>query len=400
VTIQAAWYVANTAASEGSAVRDQRPFARALRCPDAARRHDDDAMTSDLTDPVVDDPSLLTAEWLTAALASRGHEAEVRAVSYERIGTGQIGASYRLYLDAVGQVPATLVAKIAAGSPEARQRVGEGYRKEVRFYTDLAGLVAVNTPQCWYAAISDDTQSFTLLLEDLAPSVPGVQAQGCRLDQAVAAVQNLAGLHAPLWCDPLLADHADWLRPMDEATGAFLGELMVGATEQFIERYAERLPGDVDTLRGAAASIGRWSTEGDDIFALMHGDYRLDNLMFDPDSADVAAVDWQTVTTGPPVRDLSYFLATSLSVELRRAHERELLEVYVTALKARGVDHPIERCFADYRLGVLQGPLITVLGCIYATAEPSEASDAMFLAMATRSCAAIRDLATLDLLAS
>jgi hypothetical protein len=176
--------------------------------------------------------------------------------------------------------------------------------------------------------------------------------------------------------------------------------LMVGATEQFIERYAERLPGDVDTLRGAAASIGRWSTEGDDIFALMHGDYRLDNLMFDPDSADVAAVDWQTVTTGPPVRDLSYFLATSLSVELRRAHERELLEVYVTALKARGVDHPIERCFADYRLGVLQGPLITVLGCIYATAEPSEASDAMFLAMATRSCAAIRDLATLDLLAS
>ena len=100
-------------------------------------------------------------------------------------------------LDASGLVPATLVAKLAAGSPQARQRVSEGYRKEVRFYSDLAGLVAVNTPTCWYAAISDNCQSFTLLLEDLAPAVPGQQKQGCRLDQAVAAVENLAGLHAP-----------------------------------------------------------------------------------------------------------------------------------------------------------------------------------------------------------
>jgi aminoglycoside/choline kinase family phosphotransferase len=356
---------------------------------------------------VTDDPSSLTPEWVTAALRSAGHDVLVRAVTFERIGTGQIGASYRLHLDATGPVPATLVAKLAAGSSQARERVSEGYRKEVRFYADLAALVAINTPTCWYAAISDDCQSFTLLLEDLAPAVPGQQAHGCRPDQAVAAVQNLAGLHAPLWCNPLLHDHADWLRPMDEATGAFLGELMVGATEQFVERYATRLgAANVETLRRSAALIGRWSTTNDDIFAVMHGDYRLDNLMFAPEgsaagaagAAGVAAVDWQTATTGPPARDLSYFLGTSLSVDLRRTHEREMVEVYVEALKVRGVDYPLERCFEDYRLGVMQGPLITVLGCIYATAEPSAASDDMFMAMASRSCTAIRDLATLELL--
>jgi hypothetical protein len=352
---------------------------------------------------VVDDPAELTPAWVTAALRSAGHEVTVREVSFERIGTGQIGASYRLHLDANGPVPPTLVAKLAAGSPEARQRVSQGYRKEVRFYADLAVLVAVNTPTCWYAAISDDCQSFTLLLEDLAPAVPGQQARGCRLDQAVAAVENLAGLHAPLWCNPLLHEHADWLQPLDEATGAFLGELMVGATEQFVDRYADRLGAEnVETLRRSAALIGRWSTAGNDIFAVTHGDYRLDNLMFAPSDSvgvdrSVAAVDWQTATTGPPVRDLSYFLGTSLSVELRRTHERELVEVYVAALAARGVDHPLERCYEDYRLGVLQGPFITVMGCIYATAEPSAASDEMFLAMATRSCVAIRDLATLEL---
>ena len=42
--------------------------------------------------------------------------------------------------------------------------------------------------------------------------------------------------------------------------------------------------------------------------------------------------------------------------------------------------------------------MITVLGCMYATAERSERADGMFLAMITRSCAAIRDLRSLDLL--
>jgi hypothetical protein len=47
---------------------------------------------------------------------------------------------------------------------------------------------------------------------------------------------------------------------------------------------------------------------------------------------------------------------------------------------------------------VAQGPLITILGSVYATAEPSAESDAMFAAMITRSCAAIRDLDPFSLL--
>ena len=41
---------------------------------------------------------------------------------------------------------------------------------------------------------------------------------------------------------------------------------------------------------------------------------------------------------------------------------------------------------------------LPVLGCIYASGVRTEQSDAMFLAMARRSCAAIRDLRSLDLL--
>jgi hypothetical protein len=351
------------------------------------------------SEAVVDRPESITPQWLAEALAPSGITGPVRAVRAEPIGTGQIGASYRLHIDGDG-VPATLVAKIAAGDEAARARVKEGYQKEVGFYTTFASRVRVRTPRCWHAAIAEDLCTFTLLLDDLAPAVPGVQADGCTVTQAADAVRNLAGLHAPVWNDPSLFDEGSWLRPMDAATSEFLGAVLVEATEQFVARYRDELgTGDADTLRASAAHTARWGAMASDVFSLVHGDYRLDNLMFPTGGAPgVSVVDWQTLTIGPPTRDLAYFLATSLQIEDRRRHERSLVDTYVQALQDRGVaDYDVERCFTGYRLGVLQGPMITILGCLYATAERSERADGMFLAMATRSCAALRDLGSFDL---
>jgi len=131
----------------------------------------------------------------------------------------------------------------------------------------------------------------------------------------------------------------------------------------------------------------------------VHGDYRLDNLMFHPDGHEVIAVDWQTMAIGPGPRDIAYLLGTSLEVDARRDNEHALVAAYFDELAARGVtDYTAERCFRDYRLGQLQGPMITTLGSEFATAERTEAINDMFVAMATRSCTAIRDLKSLDLL--
>ena len=104
---------------------------------------------------------------------------------------------------------------------------------------------------------------------------------------------------------------------------------------------------------------------------MIHGDYRLDNLMFSTtEDDDVVAVDWQTMIVGPPTRDVAYFLGTSLDVDDRRAAEEQLVASYHRALVARGVDgYDADRCFDDYRVGQLQGPMITVIGCMYATAD-------------------------------
>lgn len=343
-----------------------------------------------------------SADDLTPAYLREALGLPVSGVHTERVGTGQIGTSHRLTLTYEGDppgAPATLVAKQAGGDAAARQRVADGYRKEVGFYREVAATVDVRVPRCWHAAISDDGTSFTLLLDDLAPNQPGVQADGCSLAQATDAVRNLAGLHAPRWDDESLLAH-DFLAPTDAATAAFLKDVLVGATEEFLVRYDGALgPDDVTTLRDVAQVIDTWQLARPAPFAVIHGDYRLDNLMFPPQGDGVVALDWQTATVGPPTRDLAYFLGTSLDVAARRAGEEGLVAAYHRELVARGVGgYPADRCYDDYRLGHLQGPMITVLGAIYATAERSERADGMFLAMATRSCAAIRDLDSTGLL--
>ncbi|MCU1484982.1 MAG: hypothetical protein JWN67_1728, partial [Actinomycetia bacterium] len=265
-------------------------------------------------------------------------------------------------------------------------RVADGYRAEVRFYTELASTVRVRTPRCWYGAVADDGRTFTLLLDDLAPAVPGVQADGCTVAQAVAAVENLAGLHAPRWCDPTLTTLGTM--SFDASAADFVGDVMRQGVVQFVERYAEQLEGeDVTTLHESAEAMPAFLLARPERFALLHGDYRLDNLMF---GDEVHVVDWQTLTVGLPGRDLGYFLGTSLRTTDRRAHEDEVVAAYHRALAIEGYD--LATCVDDYRVGMFQGPMITVLGAVFATAERSARADGMFLAMARRSCAAIRDL--------
>ncbi|CAI7976438.1 hypothetical protein FRAHR75_250021 [Frankia sp. Hr75.2] len=115
----------------------------------------------------------------------------------------------------------------------------------------------------------------------------------------------------------------------------------------------------------------------------------------------MTAIDWQSLEIGFPGRDVAYFLATALPPALRRAQEKNLVRAYHEQLTQMGVDdYPLDDCFHDYRLGTPQAPLLTVLGSAYATNEPTENSDRMFLSMITNACAAIRDLGTLDLLGS
>jgi hypothetical protein len=351
-------------------------------------------------EPVVDDDRGLSPTWLTDALRSGQHDHTVTRVSAERVGTGQMGTTYRLTLDYLGEPgPKTLIAKVAGPDEALRAMVASGYAAEVGFYRHLAPSLTARIPRCWYAAITEDRTRFTLLLEDAAPAKPGVQADGCTLAQARSAIASLVQLHAPRWGDRSLTELGFLMRP-GEDMAALMQDVLIGATEGFLERYESVLADeDPTTLRAVAQVIGAWQLTRLEPSSVVHGDYRLDNLLFHPDRPEVVAVDWQSVAVGPPLRDVAYFLGTSITTDDRRAHEREIVREYHAAIVECGVvGYDLERCWDDYRLGHLQGPMIGIIGCMYASGERSDRSDAMFTAMVGRSCAAIRDLGSLDLL--
>jgi hypothetical protein len=274
----------------------------------------------------------------------------------------------------------------------------EGNRIEVRFYAEVADQVSVSVPHCYYGAVGDDGVAFVLILEDMAPAEQGDQIAGCTVAQAHDAVRNIAGLHAPFWCDREILSW-DWTSVVTPAIADPLQEYLVRFTEPFIERFGLG-PDDAEVLRRSSKGAATWIRGRSERFSAIHTDYRLDNLLFSTDTRTppVTAIDWTNFAVGLPARDIGFFLCTSLSVTDRREYERDVVTAYGEELTRLGVpEQPSDQLFDDYRWGLFQGVLVTVLGAM-AASKPSVRGDEMFRVMATRTCAAIRDLAALDLL--
>jgi hypothetical protein len=347
-------------------------------------------------------PAEVTPEWLSTALSKRGAPVEVSDVQIAAIGTGQTGATYRVkagYASDPAGLPPTFVIKLPAQDDTVRDRVVIGYRSECAFYTSVADRVQVPTPQCYHCEITEDATQFALLLADQAPAVQGDQLAGCDESEARLAVTALAGLHAPTWCDAVWLDFPGiaFGRP-DEAGANGMGEVAQMSADITLEKLGDRMSADDrDTFRAAMDLVAPWLLTEYDRFALLHGDYRLDNMLFDPGRTRISVVDWQTLGVGLPARDLAYFTATSLNSQLRASIEGQLVAAYHRVLSSCGVkDYDRETCWRDYRLGVLQAPLISALGFAFAAA--TERGDEMVLTMLTRGCRAIRDLRTLELI--
>ncbi|MDF1605725.1 hypothetical protein [Nocardioides sp. YIM 152315] len=61
-------------------------------------------------------------------------------------------------------------------------------------------------------------------------------------------------------------------------------------------------------------------------------------------------------------------------------------------------DYSLEDCWDDSVFAMAQGPLVAIFGCAYGAR--TERGDRMFAVMVARSCQAIRDLGTLELVAA
>jgi hypothetical protein len=355
---------------------------------------------------IADTPAALTGEWVTSALRATGwlDAGRVTGVELSPVGTGQMCDSLRMTLrfDRDVATPPTMIAKLPAADETSRATALalRNYENEVRFYQQLAPELPVRTPTVYYADIDVETASFVLLLEDMAPAEQGDQLHGCSADTAKVAVDELVRLHAPRWADPSLAS-LDWLHRDPDAQRAFLLTLLPAAWDAFRDRYAAEVDPDVLVAGGALF------TRLDAYLALeagprtvVHGDYRLDNLLFDPTpgGVPVTVVDWQTCTHGQGLQDVAYFIGAAMPADVRREAEGTLLEGYHADLVAAGVrDYGWDRCCRDYRRGTWAGLIMAVAASMLV--ERTARGDQMFLTMAARHSRHALDLDAVELLA-
>ena len=344
----------------------------------------------------IESPDDLTADWLTDVLGGGA----VSTFTTQRIGTGQMSECYRVVLDygsAAGD-PASVVLKVAASDPTSRQTgLAMGlYEREVKFYTDIAPRLTGPVARCHHAAFEPDTGVFALLLDDAAPAVQGDEIRGATADQALLAVTELGRVHGPLLGDETLAQ-SSWLNRGSPVNQDLMTMLYAG----FADRYGETMTAEQRTVCERLVGAFDSYLEGEQAagwpMGLVHGDYRLDNLLFGQPGSERALtiVDWQTVTWGAAMTDLAYFLGCALSTEDRRAHWPQLVAAYHEAL---GPDCPLH--VVDVREGVRRASFMGVTMTIAASmvVERTERGDQMFMTMLERNCGHVLDTDALAVL--
>jgi hypothetical protein len=312
----------------------------------------------------------IDAAWLTEALATGGllQRARVESVDVEVIGegsgfAGQLARLLPRYASAAG-LPETMIAKLPTQGEGRELFIAGGiYATEGLFYRDLAAAVPLRVPRCYYNGMDLAGGQFALLLEDLAPARQGDQIASCSRAEAEMVVEGLAALHAAFWDSPRL-DECSWLRQYAENRKG------IAAFYPYMWSAAESRVGDLMSpkVRAIAASLQPHLAPAYDALAtppvtLVHGDYRLDNMLFDlPGRHGFALIDWQAAAPYRGPADLAYFLTGSLRPEDRREWQERLVSLYLERLRAAGIEgYGAETCRRDMALALLTQLLVTVM---------------------------------------
>ena len=331
-----------------------------------------------------------TPEWFTGVLAANGQlqdGAEVTSYETAPIGTGQMADTTRftLHYDQPGGGPPSVVGKFASANEQSR---GTGlalraYEIEVRFYREVAARVRIRLPAVYAAEIEPETGWFTLLMEDVAGARQGDQIAACTPDVAVAVLEGMAGLHAPCWESPELAG-LEWLNRNTPESVEFLGAMVSSLLPGFLERYEGQLtPEHQDVCRVYAENVPAYVSLRTGPRTAAHGDFRLDNFLFEPNDPEPVVVDWQTAVWAGAAFDVAYFVGGCLTTEDRRAHQDDLLAHYHDTLCRLGVrDYPLDQLRADVRVESFAGILMAIVASM--VVERTDRGDLMFLTSTMR----------------
>ncbi|MCD2323794.1 phosphotransferase family protein [Sphingomonas sp. IC-56] len=122
-----------------------------------------------------------------------------------------------------------------------------------------------------------------------------------------AIIDTLAALHS---IDPAQVGLSDFGRP---------GNYFARQVERWTKQYRASQTDDLEDVERLIEWLPRTVPEQQRT-SIVHGDFRIDNMIFDADRPEIRAViDWELATLGDPLADLSYFLMSWVTAPEGRA---------------------------------------------------------------------------------
>ncbi len=319
-------------------------------------------MATDLALPPM--PDGLTADWLTSALTQVGLlRAGARVVDVQQTqigeGAGMMSELARIHLsyDSVeAGLPATLVAKFPSRNANNRS-IAMAYRlyeRETRYFSELAAHSTAYSPTIWLSSLDGD--NFLILMEDMADYRIGDQVVGADLHESELMIDDLARLHSRFWNAvdgldwvPHIANsyHADNMQTLTRMAWPNMARIFVDVLDPGLAGRGDEFIAALPVLQVAMDTPP---------ITLLHGDFRMENVFFgtQPQHRPTTIIDWQGPLRGRGMVDVGLMLGQSTQTEVRRAHERQLVQRYVDQLAAHGVrNYDFDTAWQHYRLAQL-----------------------------------------------
>ena len=332
----------------------------------------------------------LSPAWLSDVLGTEVVDVEVLDHAFATNQRLRIGLTYAT----PGAGPASLFVKLAPLDPAHREMIGATGmgEREVQFYADVAPSVSLRVPRSHVAAF-DEGGGFVLLLEDL--SAAGCEFSdgtwGISADAAAGALEDLARFHAR-FADPATRSAvAPWLSVPPVSRSAATAQLLRAVLDEHREELTDDYVATGNLFVDHHERIDRLWNEGPQTY--IHGDTHIGNVFLD--GTRVGFHDWGLSRVSTPLRDISYLLTMTVEPEERRRSERELLGVYLDALRgAGGPDIGLDEAWTTHRIQAAY----TVLATFLAFMPSYLAGDGQVLGMALRTRAemAVEDLEVVD----
>ena len=326
--------------------------------------------------PLIRDSGEITVDWIRQALAAGQSTAtqDIAAIEVGRLSdvTNALGNLYRCRLiggDGQAADPASIIVKLPSSDAMAFQfsKWLSLHRREHVFYRDIAPLGYVRAPTLFYGDFDADSNRFVLVIEDLGHMRAIPQSVGVDGVRARHAIQQIAGLQGRFWeaadepdlsaCGNFLSTRESrimqtvYLLTLPAALDRF-GDLFTAATRRLALGFGFRIAAHFAALSAGPKTV-------------VHGDFRADNMLFGQGEGEgLALIDWQGFGIGCGMYDVAFFLGTSVTSDVRRRIERDLLDEYHAIVSSCGAEnYTREDCWRSYRQNMLGTLMPMVIGC-------------------------------------